>query len=58
MINRNFARVLIIVVFSRASRVCSGVLWGMREYVVSEETVVLFFWVGGIGNGKRRHHGP
>jgi hypothetical protein len=33
MLNRNFARVLMMEVFSR---VCSGVLWGMRESAVSD----------------------
>jgi hypothetical protein len=40
--------------------VCSGVFWGMRESVVSDSgrRHWFFFWVGGIGNGKRRHRGP
>ncbi len=57
MINRNFMRLLMMGVFSR---VCSGVLGGMRESVVSDSgrRHWFFFWVGGIGNGKRRYHGP
>ncbi len=45
MINRNFARHLMMGVFSR---VCSGVLWGMRESVVSDSgrRHWFFFWVG------------
>jgi len=58
MIKRNFARVLMIGVFSR---VCSGVIWGMRESVVSDSgrRQWFFFWVGGIRtNGKRRLRDP
>ncbi len=57
MLNRNFARHLMMGVFSR---VCSGVLWGMRESVVSDSgrRHWFFFWVGGIGNGKRRRRRP
>jgi hypothetical protein len=57
MINRTFVRLLMMGVFSR---VRSGVLWGMRESVVSDSGRGhwFFFWVGGIGNGKRRRHGP
>jgi len=57
MINRNFMRLLMMGVFSR---VCSGVLEGMRESAVSDSgrRYWFFFWVGGIGNGKRRYHGP
>jgi hypothetical protein len=56
MINRNFMRLLMMGVFSR---VCSRVLGGMRESVVSDSgrRHWFFFWVGGIGNGKRRYHG-
>jgi hypothetical protein len=42
------------------SLVCSGVLWGIRESAVSDSgrRHCFFFWVGGIGNGKRRRRGP
>jgi hypothetical protein len=55
--NCNFAWVLMMGVFSR---VCSGVFWGMRKSAVSDSgrRQWLFFWVGGIGNGKRRYRGP
>jgi hypothetical protein len=55
--NRTFTRLLMMGVFSR---VCSGVLRGMRESAVSDSGREHWFcfWVGGIGNGKRRHHGP
>jgi hypothetical protein len=51
MINRTFARLLMMGVFSR---VCCGVLWGMRESAVSDSGRGhwFFFGVGGIGNGK------
>ncbi len=54
ILNRTFARLLMMGVFSR---VCSGVLWGMSESTVSDSGRGhwFFFWVGGIGNGKRRH---
>jgi hypothetical protein len=57
MINRTFARLLMMGVFSRVS---SGVFWGMMESAVSDSGRGhwFFFWVGGIGNGKRRRHGP
>ncbi len=57
MINRNFMRLLMMGVFSR---VCFGVLGGMRESAVSDSgrRNWFFFWVCGIGNGKRRYHGP
>jgi hypothetical protein len=57
ILNRSFARLLMMGVFSR---VCSGVLGGMRDSVVSDSGRGhwFFFWVGGIGNGKRRRHGP
>jgi hypothetical protein len=57
MLNRDFARLLMMEVFSR---VCSGVFWGMTESAVSDSgrRQWFFFWVGGIGNGKRRHRGP
>jgi hypothetical protein len=57
MINRNFMRLLMMGVFSR---VCSGVLGGMRESAVSDSgrRYWFFFWVGGIGNGKRRYPCP
>jgi hypothetical protein len=57
MINRTFTLLLMMGVFSR---VCSGVLWGMRESTVSDfgRGHWFFCWVGGIGNGKRRHRGP
>ena len=57
MLNRNFARHLMMGVFSH---VCSGVLWGMRESVVSDSgrRHWFFFWAGGIGNGKRRLRDP
>jgi hypothetical protein len=43
MINRTFARFLMMRVFSR---VCSGVLWGMRESAVSDSGRGnwFFFW--------------
>jgi hypothetical protein len=44
MLNRNFARVLMMGV---SSRVCSEVLWGMRESVVSDSgRRQWFFFVG------------
>ena len=57
ILNRNFMRLRMMGVFSR---VCSGVLWGMRESAVSDSgrRHWFFFWVGGIGNGKRRRLGP
>jgi hypothetical protein len=44
MLNRTFARLLMMWVFSR---VCSGVLWGMRESAVSDSGRGhwFFFWV-------------
>ena len=44
MINRSFVRLLMMRVFSR---VCSGVLWGMRESAVSDSGRGhwFFFWV-------------
>jgi hypothetical protein len=57
MLNRTFTRILMMEVFSR---VCSGVLWEMRESVVSDSGIRQWFfcWVGGIGNGKRSRHVP
>jgi hypothetical protein len=57
ILNRNFTRFLMMGVLSR---VCSGVLWGMRESAVSDSgrRHWFFFLVGGIGNGKRRNRGP
>jgi hypothetical protein len=57
MINRNFMSLLMMGVYSR---VCSGLLWGMRDSVVSDSgrRQRFFFWVGGIGNGKRRRRDP
>ena len=57
MLNRGVMRLLMMGVFSR---VCSEVIWGMRESVVSGSgrRHWFFFWVGGIGNGKRSRHGP
>jgi hypothetical protein len=57
MLNRTFVRLLMMGVFSH---VCSGVLWGMRESAVSDSGRGhwFFFWVGGIGNGKKRLRGP
>jgi hypothetical protein len=43
MINRNFMRLLMMGVFSR---VCSGVLWGMRESVVSDSGRRHWFFFG------------
>jgi hypothetical protein len=45
MLNRNFVRVLMMGVFSR---VCSGVLWGMRESVVSDSGRRQWFFVWGM----------
>ncbi len=38
----------------------AGVLWGMRESAVSDSGSRhwFFFWVGGIGNGKRKCRDP
>ncbi len=44
MLNRNFARVLMTGVFSL---VCSGVLRGMRESVVSDSGRRQWFFFGG-----------
>ena len=40
MLNSTFERLLMMEVFSR---VCSGVLWGMRESVVSDSEEIVFF---------------
>ncbi len=57
MLNRKFARLLMMGVFSH---VCSGLIWGLRESVVSDSGMGqwFFFGVGGIGNGKRSRLGP
>jgi len=54
ILNRIFARLLMMGVFSS---VC---VLGTRESVVSGSgrRQWFFFWVGGIGDGKRRCRGP
>jgi hypothetical protein len=60
MINRNFARLLMMGVFSR---VCSRVIWGLESlYCRVLELLVgdsgSFFWGRWYRDGKRSRHGP
>jgi hypothetical protein len=51
MINRNFMRLLMMGTFSR---VCSGVLWGMRESAVSDSGRRHWFFFGWVVSGVGR----